>query len=801
MCMMCALSGRGASWSAYSHDIVGPGSEGSSDRGSPPSGFVQDSPDAGLEFLPPPASPSTAIYQLRTSWTGTGSFGDGTTRSWAGTGAIAYVIPDTPYASGSGEIPYQLDMTALMKDRARLAFELWDDLIARDLTETTTPAGNQIQFSYATRTYDGSGTLTTGGGTYARAFLTTSGTGPYGTTNSNINRQEIWLNSNWTTHDTDADMVFGSYGFITYLHEIGHTLGLSHPGTYNAGGGPITYGSNAEYLEDTRRYTVMSYFNAYEDGSGTDHSGSDFQFKFAATPMLHDVAAIQAMYGADTTTRTGNTTYGFNSNAGRVVFDFTQNTNPIVAIWDAAGTDTLDVSGFSQDQRIDLRAGTYSDVGAMTNNVAIAFNAIVENAVAGSGNDTITGNTAANFLIGGAGADRIFGDAGNDQIFGGAGDDEIDAGADNDFVDGGDGNDVVRTGTGNSSVAAGGGNDQVYGGDGLDQLYLGDGDDVAQAGAGADTVYGGNGHDSIATEGADDFAAGEGGNDSLFLGGGNDRAYGGADADSVFGEAGNDWISGDGGHDYLDGGAGDDQIDGGDGNDQIVDHQGGNDLAGGGPGDDSINLGPGSDVAYGNDGHDVIYLGADWDVAYGGTGDDLIDLGEGGYDVVFGEAGNDTIYGEGGQDDIYLGNGDDVADGGAGTDVIRGMEGHDNLGGGDGTDYLRGGDGLDLLTGGRDDDKFVFDGPNEGADTILDFDRAEGDQIWLSSFFFGIPNETRGNYFSTSGFATSGPSLFYDQAAGALSYDADGTSGAGAAVVIAQLNPNTALTASDLFMI
>ena len=46
-------------------------------------------------------------------------------------------------------------------------------------------------------------------------------------------------------------------------------------------------------------------------------------FQTPQTPMVDDIAAVQAMYGADLTTRTGNTTYGFNSNAGRDVFDFT----------------------------------------------------------------------------------------------------------------------------------------------------------------------------------------------------------------------------------------------------------------------------------------------------------------------------------------------------------------------------------------------------------------------------------------------------------------------------------------------
>ena len=145
----------------------------------------------------------------------------------------------------------------------------------------------------------------------------------------------------------------GGYGLQTLLHEAGHSLGLSHPGAYNAAPGlSITYGANAEYAQDTRAYSVMSYFNASSLGarhfdfniSGTVYSG---------VPLIHDIAAIQRMYGADMTTRTGDTVYGFNSNAGRDSYDFTKTPAPIMAIWDAGGNDTIDASGYATRQVID----------------------------------------------------------------------------------------------------------------------------------------------------------------------------------------------------------------------------------------------------------------------------------------------------------------------------------------------------------------------------------------------------------------------------------------------------------------
>ena len=57
------------------------------------------------------------------------------------------------------------------------------------------------------------------------------------------------------------------------------------------------------------------------------------------TLMLFDIYALQQIYGANTATRAGNSTYGFNSNVGGV-YDFTTNTIPALCIWDGAGIDT-----------------------------------------------------------------------------------------------------------------------------------------------------------------------------------------------------------------------------------------------------------------------------------------------------------------------------------------------------------------------------------------------------------------------------------------------------------------------------
>src|SRR3546814_17209784 len=55
----------------------------------------------------------------------------------------------------------------------------------------------------------------------------------------------------------------------------------------------------------------------------------------------------------------------------------------------------------------------------------IANAVTIENAVGGSGNDTLTGNEASNVLSGGVGNDGLAGGAGTDRPVGGAGPDSL----------------------------------------------------------------------------------------------------------------------------------------------------------------------------------------------------------------------------------------------------------------------------------------------------------------------------------------------------------------------------------------
>ncbi|MDD0985472.1 M10 family metallopeptidase C-terminal domain-containing protein [Pseudomonas shahriarae] len=187
----------------------------------------------------------------------------------------------------------------------------------------------------------------------------------------------------------------GDAGRHTIIHELGHAMGLTHSGNYNG----ILDRSKIDSHEDSQSHSVMSYRG--ERTTYANHGG----FR-ASAPQLDDIYAYQSKYGVNHQTRKDDTTYGFNSNTGRDFLSVnTKHDKMVAAIWDGGGNDTLDFSGYSQDQKISLEEGTFSDVDGLKGNVSIAYGATIENAKGGTGNDWLVGNAANNELRGGDGND------------------------------------------------------------------------------------------------------------------------------------------------------------------------------------------------------------------------------------------------------------------------------------------------------------------------------------------------------------------------------------------------------------
>lgn len=331
---------------------------------------------------------------------------------------ISFGFPTTnSFATGYTEASGWSELAETQKTAVRQMMTLWDDLIAPSLVESTgSPNTADIKFSNSST-----------GVNFAHAYFpgqVSSEIGSYQKTAGSV-----WLNPAYNSGINNlVTPASGVYGYMAILHEIGHSLGLDHGGNYN--GGSPQYGNTSTgwlYAEDSDQYTIMSYFSA-------SSTGANWGSKYAQTPMVYDILAIQNIYGADYTTRADNTVYGFNANAGNSLYNFSQNTTPILTIWDGAGTDTIDLSGWSTASVLNLAAGSYSSVNGMTKNLAIAYNVDIENGTGGAGNDVITGNDLANILLGNGGNDTINGAGGNDTIDGGAGIDILIGGAGDDII-------------------------------------------------------------------------------------------------------------------------------------------------------------------------------------------------------------------------------------------------------------------------------------------------------------------------------------------------------------------------------
>ena len=362
---------------------------------------------------------------------------------------ITYGFPTSAsFASGFGEASGWSEFADTQKAAARLAMGMWDDLIAADLVEQTGSAGNSADIKL-------SNTTTNIG--YAHAW----GTGYVGYEGGTYGSIEgsVWFNTSFDSSQQSNDLItptLNSHGFATFVHEIGHALGLSHGGNYN--GGSPQYGDTStgwEFIEDSQQYTIMSYFDADNTGAdwGYNQTWHPYLWENAAqTQMVYDILAIQQMYGADYTTRAGDTVYGFNSTVGGAIYDFNNNLTPILTIWDGDGTDTIDLSGWSLSSTLSLVAGSYSSTNGMDYNLAIAYDVDIENAIGGSGYDVLTGNDLDNVLTGNGGNDTLIGNRGNDTLLGGQGADTLEGGEGNDWLDGGANSDIVNGGANDDTI-------------------------------------------------------------------------------------------------------------------------------------------------------------------------------------------------------------------------------------------------------------------------------------------------------------------------------------------------------------
>lgn len=542
-------------------------------------------------------------------------------------------------------------LSAAAANLARQALLLWTDVTGITFSEVTT--GGQLLF-----TNDEDGAFTTA--VYSGGI----------TTSATVNISQDWVDDYGTT--------LNSYSFQTFIHEIGHALGLGHGGPYN---GTADYPEDAAYLNDAWITTVMSYFDENEN---TYFKDLGFTRQYTVSPMVADGIAVASLYGTNTLTRTGDTVYGFNNTSGRDIYDATKNPGVAYTIYDNGGNDTLDYSGFGQAQTINLTQEQFSSVGGRTGNVSIARGAVIENAIGGSGADLMIGNEVDNRLTGGAGADTLVGLAGNDVLDGGTGVDKLNGGLGDDsyYVDQQGDTIYEAAGEGTDSVFA---SASFYLWANVENLTLVAGT-AAQFGVGNELA------NIITGNGGDNLLIGHQGNDTIYGGAGNDWIYGQEDNDILWGGAGTDYLVGDDGNDVLHGedGAGE------------------------------------QDFLYGWAGDDTYYVDAQNDFTFENAG--------GGTDIVYANIAGGTYYLFDNVENLVLLGTTLYGVGNALANVITGSDATNWLLGGAGNDRIDGGKGNDALYGEAGADTFVF-GASSGIDTIGDFTPGT-DKIDLSAYGF-----------------------------------------------------------------
>jgi hypothetical protein len=259
-----------------------------------------------------------------------------------------------------------------------------------------------------------------------------------------------------TSTKTSADYLGdGGYGKLTIVHEMGHALGLKHP---------FEDGTVLPLSLDHRVNSIMSYtdfkylrpvFFGSTSSSGVMEVSASYSQIFPDGFMVYDIAALQSIYGANATSRSGDDVYRFDERP----FYHT--------IYDAGGVDTLDLSQTTHPNVIRLSPGSYSDINyrsienqileqqnvyrnqfgtnrfdswvasVFNDNVkkdiytgekalGIAFGVVIENAIGGSADDIFYDNGVDNILVGNGGNDVFYiGAGGFDTIDGGVGVDKV----------------------------------------------------------------------------------------------------------------------------------------------------------------------------------------------------------------------------------------------------------------------------------------------------------------------------------------------------------------------------------------
>ncbi|TLU81829.1 MAG: hypothetical protein FDX21_09650 [Chlorobium sp.] len=491
------------------------------------------------------------------------------------------------------------------------------------------------------------------------------------------------------------------------------------------------------------------------------------------------------------------------------------------------GTDWIDAAAMYRDLELDLRENSTSTL-AGNNFLTIAAGSKIENAIAGDGNDKLTGNALDNVLYGMRGNDSIYGLAGNDTMDGGSGTDTA-------CFSGNYSSYIITHENGVTTVSGPEGTDTLINfeylqfadhtisdpsavpNDTIHPLLLSSSptdnatavasganivltfNESVQAGTGSFVIYNAGGtvwksisatdssqvyisFETVTINPVDNLAPGSKyyvliENTALKDFAGNN--FDGISVSTVFNfetDLNYNTITGTNAANILNGTDGDDRIFGLLGNDSLYGNAG-NDLLDGGGGSDRMAGGSGNDIYIVDNSGDTVIENAN-------AGTDTVRTSLPSYTL-----GSNVENLEYTGTQVFTGTGNTLANsitGNTGNDLLNGKEGNDRLTGGSGSDIFR----FDTLLNA-----------STNVDTLVDF-TSNLDKIQLENSIFKKLIATGALLPANLVSSSDGKALdandyiLFNSTTHALSYDADG-SGSGAAIQFATLIGVTSVTASD----